>query len=321
MGSPYPAPTVPTVSTMPAPPTAPPPPMPPAQPGNARRVALLVIITLAIIAALAGSLTATASAARALAYPKPAVSISDSASNSSHVGDSITFQAMPTAGRDLVYQWDFGDGATATGAEVSHTYNDYQQGGYSVSLEATDPLGQQASATKALALLPPTPVASFTYQIDPNNPLAVFFDASQSTGYNLTYQWDFGDNNTSQDPQPENDYSQLGTYTVRLTVTDAVGQTNSTTQTVTLQVTPPTASFTATQDYNDGFGDACYTFDASASTGFNLTYNWDFGDGNTDNNGSSQVSECYYSSGSYHVTLTVVDGVNQSAHTSQYISY
>lgn len=302
--------------------TAPPapPPAPPGQTSKAGRIALLVVITIAIIAALAASLSATASAARGIAYPRPIIGISSSVTSQSHVGDSLTFEAMRTAGRDLRYTWDFGDGGSASGAEVSHTYNDYQQT-YTVSVVAIDPLDQEASAQHTFTLLPPRPVASFTYQADPNNPLDIYFDASQSTGYNLTYLWNFGDGNTSQDPQPENVYSKLGNYTVVLTVTDSVGQDASTSQTVSVQVAAPTASFTASQDYNDGFGDACYSFDASQSSGYNLTYNWDFGDGQTESDGYAQTNHCYYSSGSYHVTLTVVDGVNQQAHTSQNISY
>jgi len=283
---------------------------------------LLVVFGVVIITALAASLVTTASAARTIAYPKPRVGISASASASSHVGDQINFQALVYAGRELTFQWDFGDGAVATGASTSHVYSDYQQGGYMVTLTATDPLHQQMSVQKSFTLLPPLPQATFTYSPDQYNPLNIYFDATNSTGVDLSFQWDFGDGNTSQDPQPENSYAQLGTYTVRLTVTDVAGQTSTTTQQVVVRVTPPTASFTSSQySYDPYFTMACYTFDASASTGYNVTYNWDFGDGNTESDSYSQTSHCYYSSGSYTVTLTVTDAVGQSKSTSQNISF
>jgi PKD repeat protein len=46
-------------------------------------------------------------------------------------------------GRVLMMAWDFGDGATASGAVVSHTY--YEPGDYGVRVTATDPDGAQSS--------------------------------------------------------------------------------------------------------------------------------------------------------------------------------
>ncbi|WP_440945645.1 S8 family serine peptidase [Methanosarcina sp. T3] len=67
---------------------------------------------------------------------------------------------------------------------------------------------------------------------------ALAFDGSASSdsdGSIVSYEWDFGDGNTSSDMNPENTYSTAGTYTVTLTVTDnenAVG-----TDTATVEVT------------------------------------------------------------------------------------
>lgn len=52
---------------------------------------------------------------------------------------------------------------------------------------------------------------------------AVTFDGSASSdsdGSIISYEWDFGDGNTSSDMNPENTYSTTGTYTVTLKVTD-----------------------------------------------------------------------------------------------------
>jgi DNA/RNA endonuclease G (NUC1) len=48
-------------------------------------------------------------------------------------------------GDELAYAWDFGDGSTATGASVTHTYA--QNGVYTVRVVATDPLGLVDTAT------------------------------------------------------------------------------------------------------------------------------------------------------------------------------
>ena len=52
------------------------------------------------------------------------------------------------------YAWSFGDGATASGADVSHTYA--KQGGYTVTLTVTDAVGNATTrtATTAVAAVP-----------------------------------------------------------------------------------------------------------------------------------------------------------------------
>ncbi len=108
---------------------------------------------------------------------------------------------------------------------------------------------------------------------------------------------------------------------MQLTVTDVANQQAVSTQQVTVQISAPSASFTVTQTYNDGYGDACYSFDASGSSGYQLTYSWGFGDGNSDPYGYAQESHCYYGSGNYTVRLTVSDSLNRSASTSHGVSF
>ncbi|MFA0847586.1 MAG: chitobiase/beta-hexosaminidase C-terminal domain-containing protein, partial [Methanobacterium formicicum] len=74
-----------------------------------------------------------------------------------------------------------------------------------------------------------TPTADFT--ATPNKgtvPLTVEFN-DQSTGTKpLTYSWDFGDGSTSTEQNPTHTYTTPGNYTVKLTVTNAVGSSEKT---------------------------------------------------------------------------------------------
>ncbi|WP_300426116.1 chitobiase/beta-hexosaminidase C-terminal domain-containing protein [Methanobacterium sp.] len=74
-----------------------------------------------------------------------------------------------------------------------------------------------------------TPTADFT--ATPNKgtvPLTVEFN-DQSTGTKpLTYSWDFGDGSTSTEQNPTHTYTTSGNYTVKLTVTNAVGSSEKT---------------------------------------------------------------------------------------------
>lgn len=54
--------------------------------------------------------------------------------------------------------WDFGDGATADGASVSHTFAD--AGARTVTVTATDGVGNQATRSLAITVVPPRPVVS-----------------------------------------------------------------------------------------------------------------------------------------------------------------
>ncbi|MFZ5376121.1 MAG: PKD domain-containing protein [Patescibacteria group bacterium] len=158
------------------------------------------------------------------------------------------------------------------------------------------------------------PVASATATPTSGNiPLEVSFDASASNdpdGNIVSYSWNFGDGSTGSGVTTSHTYTQAGSFTATLTVTDNDGGTANHTTSITV-VDPnannqPTASFT--QDKTSGVAPVEVNFDGSASTDSDGTitdYSWNFGDGNT---GSGvTTSHTYTQAGSYQVTLTVTD--------------
>lgn len=74
----------------------------------------------------------------------------------------------------------------------------------------------------------PLPTASFSY----TNSFMTYLFTNTSTGTGATYSWDFGDGNTSSDVNPIHLYSQTGSYTVTLTVTDTCGNIKTSSQTI-----------------------------------------------------------------------------------------
>jgi len=58
--------------------------------------------------------------------------------------------STPGGGQIVGYDWDFGDGSTASGATVSHTYA--QAGSYTATLTVTDSRGRTAKATQAVTI-------------------------------------------------------------------------------------------------------------------------------------------------------------------------
>ncbi|GIJ46808.1 hypothetical protein Val02_36940 [Virgisporangium aliadipatigenens] len=69
----------------------------------------------------------------------------------------------------------------------------------------------------------PTPAPAVTQVAIQNKPLTVQFNGTKSGG--VSWRWDFGDGTTSTEADPRHTYTKPGTYTVKLTVTYADGET------------------------------------------------------------------------------------------------
>lgn len=95
--------------------------------------------------------------------------------------------------------------------------------------------GLQARAAMAQTANFP-PIASFTYE---DTALEVAFtDTSQDLeGAVSSWLWDFGDGNTSTSQNPTHSYDEAGEYTVALTVTDAGGLSDTTSQDIEVEAT------------------------------------------------------------------------------------
>jgi PKD repeat protein len=120
------------------------------------------------------------------------------------------------------YAWNFGDGTTASGSSVSHSYA--AGGQYAVTLTVTDNGGATNAHSQTVIANSP-PVASFTFSC---NRFTCSFDGSSSRdsdGTITNYAWKFGDGITSSGATVTHTYHPPGTYTVTLTVTDNGGAT------------------------------------------------------------------------------------------------
>ncbi len=152
--------------------------------------------------------------------------------------------------------------------------------------------------------LPPT--AAFTSSCTNT---ACSFDgtgSSDADGTIASYAWTFGDGASSTSATPNHTYAGAGTYSVKLTVTDNDGATDSVTKSVTVTAPPvnqpPTAAFTATPT------NLSVAFDGTGSTdpdGTIASYAWTFGDGASST--SATPTHAYAGSGTYTVKLTVTD--------------
>lgn len=214
-----------------------------------------------------------------------------------------------TDGAIAAYAWDFGDGTSAAGPTASHRYS--TAGSYQVRLTVTDNLGATGTTMSTVTVQPAPPVnappvARFESSADF---LTLSVDGSESSdadGVIVAYAWDFGDGGTATTPAAVHSYGAGGTYTVRLTVTDDSGATNTRTASVTVVAEPgntaPSASFTSTVTGLTVSVDASASSDPDGTIG---SYAWSFGDGVLAS--GMTASHTYTTAGTYSVTLTVTD--------------
>ena len=158
--------------------------------------------------------------------------------------DPVAFDATGSSldgaacGAGCSYSWDFGDGSSDSGLVVQHTFS--SSGVRNVTLTATSLVhGTSNSVTRPVVVQPPAlPVANFTTGAcaTPAASCVRFTDASTvGAGATITgYLIDFGDNTNAASLPAERTYAVSGTYNVRLTVTDSLGRSATTTRPIVI---------------------------------------------------------------------------------------
>nr|WP_320010684.1 PKD domain-containing protein [uncultured Desulfobulbus sp.] len=139
------------------------------------------------------------------------------------------------------YFWSFGDGTSASGANVSHSFT--SAGTYSASLQVIDSNGLTDTTTTPVVVTAATENAAPTAAINvtPNSgaaPLTVTFDASgsaDSDGSIASYTWHYGDGGSGTSKTVTHTYTTEASFTATLQVTDDLGATGTASTTVTVQ--------------------------------------------------------------------------------------
>gem|GEM_PF-1940496 len=169
-------------------------------------------------------------------------------------------------------------------------------GSYSVTATSLAGCSTTVSATAC------TPTSSFlvnnTEQCISSN--SFVFSNTSNVPSGATYNWNFGDGNTSTATNPTHSYAAAGNFNVTLKVTSN-GIDYYSNQSVILNPLP-VASFT----YNPNTGNGnSYTFNSTSTiSSGNMSYSWDFGDGSS-SSGISNPLHTYTSNGTYTVKLSV----------------
>jgi PKD repeat protein len=240
---------------------------------------------------------------------------------SATLGDTTVFSAtvVDSTGANAINKvtslnWNFGDGATATGQTATHTFT--APGSFPVTLTITDLQGSTAFVTHSVTVgqgqLP-----TATFEFSPAGPVVgapIHFNATGSTaapGHVITaFAWNFGDGTLGSGPLVDHTYTQSGTYTVTLKVTDDAGRASTLfTKAVDVGSGVPVADFTFSP--SAPHVGQTVTFDGSitkpAAGRTIVRYDWTFDDGTTATTTSPTVTHVYGAASTYNVRLVVTD--------------
>lgn len=215
-------------------------------------------------------------------------------------GSPIQFNdsTIVTGSGIVSWTWDFGDGFTGVGATPTHQYG--ANGTYNVSLIVATSAGCTDTIVKPLTVNTNIPVAQFSTVAVCAGSSMSFNDLS--TGSPTVWAWDFGDaasgSNTSNLQSPSHIYSNGGSYTATLTVTNAAGCQNQIQQAVSVNANP-------TVSVVDPAICAGSNTTLNAPNGFS-TYNWD----NTTFAQSITVNPAITTN--YNITVTDANGCTAS---------
>jgi len=200
--------------------------------------------------------------------------------------------------------WGAAEGPGSEGADSVYNYPN------TLPVDYTPWLTSSASCTVPLkASFSATPASG-------SEDLTVTF-TDGSTGAAGAWKWDFDDGTTTEEQNPVHTFGEPGEYTVSLTVWELINGQESevfdtTTRTITVNESVPTASFTPNTQVS---GTPPLTVDFSDQSTVSgseeiVSRAWDFdGDGTADST-EENPSRTFYEAGYHSVSLTVTDEDN-----------
>jgi PKD repeat protein len=212
---------------------------------------------------------------------------------------------------DPTFEWDFGDGDTASGADVTHAYS--APGTYSWTLTVTAD-GESCSRTGAIEIVA-APECSISCEATVDATGLVGEPAAFSGTATLSdclddpsYEWSFGDGSTASGADVTHAYGAPGSYSWTLTVT-ADGVTCTQTGTIEIAPSPSDCELSCSAEVNNSgrVGRRIEFHGASESNNCDgpTVYEWTFGDGSPAVEGQ-EVEHAYSQSGEFTWRLRVI---------------
>jgi plastocyanin len=185
------------------------------------------ILTFTLIVTDARGLASSADSSVVIVTDSPILGLQATNSSTTTLGFATAFSATITSGTNVAYEWNFGDGATASGAFANHTYA--AVGNYLVVVTGTNN-GNLVTATTPVAIIDVAITGltvTATQFITTGNPS--YFTATISSGTGVVYDWNFGDGATlTAGPIVSHTYSSGGFFIVSVTARNTANSETAT---------------------------------------------------------------------------------------------
>jgi PKD repeat protein len=239
-------------------------------------------------------------------------------------GQQVSFEFI-VQGANLTYQWQVNNGTGWVNLTNSSNYSGTKTSiltlfmpvpalnGYQYRCVVNSPCVTGLFSEPATLTMAPAPQANFSFASLGGGT----FEFTNASMFADTFEWDFGDGNTSSEENPTHTYTDFGTYTATLTVTGDCG-----TDVFTLQIivtTAPNAGFTV--DTQTGCVPLTVQF-MDESSGNTESWQWFFPGGNPATSNEQNPVVTYSQKGTYAVTLVVsnVEGTDTLTMTEAVIA-
>ncbi|MCB0525426.1 MAG: PKD domain-containing protein [Saprospiraceae bacterium] len=227
----------------------------------------------------------------------------------------VYFSSLDSNATGVSYLWDFGDGTSSTEESPTHTFA--QNGFYLITLTVTGSDGCVATATfpletgfsgfpECMGYILYDQISTTTFEFD-----AEIYDTDGNLIQANSYDWDFGDGQSSTEVNPTHTYADEGVYTVVLhAVTDDSCEIHACDVVFAYDCTVDTflygcqAMFAPEIDPLGNPLDSLTISFVDLSLGAVTSWSWDFGDGTTSD--EQNPTHTYAQGGVYVVTLAIV---------------
>jgi PKD repeat protein len=228
---------------------------------------------------------------------------------------SVTFAASAFNGTaPFQFGWSFGDGSpNASGANPVHVYT--QAGVYTAQLTTTDSGGDRVVSTVRIDVVNPLTASAQANVTLGVAPLSVAFTSNVAGGLlPERVSWTFGDGDSATSANVTHLYATGSSYTVALTVSDALGE--SVDRSLTVDVYSPLTASVSANPASLTVGQTTNLTAATTGGSGGATFAWAYlPPGCTSSNGPNE--ECTPTgAGTFNVTVSIRDSRNDPATAS-----
>lgn len=223
-------------------------------------------------------------------------SISPLCTNQSLVFNNTT----PSIGTAIGWQWSVNGTNVSTAQNLSSSFS--STGSQTINLQASIP-GCSSVFSQTINSLTEGSLANFTAPSASCLQGSVSF-SNTTIGSVTSYQWTFGDGNTSTSTNASNTYANIGTYQVTLQASNAAGCQNTATKSITIYSKPQPDFSIGLPPFSCAGSPSQFTDQTPAPTDSNIAaWQWAFGDPASGTSTTRNPTYTYSTAGTYNVSL------------------